>query len=750
MDIEEDKPYIEIGEQPLTYKFYLPTQPPDKEILFYKEKPKEQYWRREKVVSDLPDYFFKWNKDVTEDSQTTQWTGRTLTHLSKEDTENLIRLRDREIGRILNGIWFFNNGVPTYITGGHYFALTWAAMFDSLNTVEEKSIYGSYMRFQRDYCYFIEIIKTTPHASGGNACKPKKTGITMLQTLLFLADAITHKAGWYRMMSTSEEDAKKTNFRYLTYALEKLPPILTPEYTRNLGALHFENSDVASRRSSRKRTDAEFLDSHIETVPTVVNAFDSGKNKGVWIDEQSKIEIDTKNNITTLHNITLATVKQGFLRTGYIIYTHYVSERNNDSYKRAKTIFYDSFMKTIDPSTKKTKSELLAYAMFAQHGTFGACDKYGEPQKDIIWNEINANINSRKNDPAALLAYKRQYPTCLDDMWQEGAGEDAVFDNLRLGKQLHQITEDNDFGAYQYKEFNFSWTAQPEIDEIRGIYKFPAAPKTVFLTDDQKKKGEVGLFKWYMPEWTPKTFIEQNTQKIYRDAKGRLRPNPQCPFYASIDPTQYSNAKEVVVASKNAMQVFILPNAELDGLMNKKVTFKRLMVEYLHRPDSPRDTLMHVVQTILYFGCYVLVECNANWLYTRLKEWGFANFLIVVNKETGVLEPYKEYADQKPFTSQKSERGSADTIGEYVIAGRNHLADDINGIDNIPFIYSRDVLTQLMNFTPDNTRSYDAAVCYLIGLMGINTFLGWKQRQLDKTNKKADPVLRHFLLGVSN
>jgi hypothetical protein len=743
---QQEEKYIPVGE----HKFYLPPQPPKEEILFHNLPKKEQYWRRDYILKEMPLFFTSWHRDVIEDAKGTVYDGKTLVSLSREDTTTLITLRDREIRRIKDGIWFYNNGIPTYLTGGHYGVLMWGAMADSLNQVEEKSIYGSYMRFQRNYCYFIEICKVTPHASGGNVVKPKKTGITMLQSLLLLMDAITHRSAWYRMMSTTQDVAKKINFRYIAYALEKLPPILTPEYSRNLGAVHFENSDVSQRRSSKRRSDTEFLDSHIETVATVANAFDSGKNRCAWIDEESKIEIDKSNNVTTLHNITLPTVSQGFMRIGYVIYTHYVSEKNNDSFRRAKTIFYDSFLKTIDPGTKRTRSGLLAYAMFVQDGTFGACDKYGEPEVDKIWPVINAEVNARKNDAASLRSYKRQYPTCLDDMWQEGAGEASVFDNMRLGVQLHKITEEESFGHYPYMDFNFKWVAQPEIDEIKGVYKFPLPPIVVPVTDQDKRDQKPhGVFKWYMPHWTPKHFLDKALYKPIRDRKGKLIPNPQCPFYAAVDPTQYSQKKDVVTGSKNAIQVFVLPNAELDAFFNEKVTNKRLMVEYLHRPDSPRDTLMHVVQMIMYFGCYVLIECNANWLATRLKEWGFGNFLIVMNKDTGILEPYKEYAtDQKPFTSQKSENGGADTIGDYVAAGMNHLAEDINGVDNIPYIHSTEVITQLMNFDPMNTTQYDAGVCYLIGLLGINTFMGWRQRQTDKQNRGGNQAIRDFARGM--
>lgn len=308
--------------------------------------------------------------------------------------------------------------------------------------------------------------------------------------------------------------------------------------------------------------------------------------------------------------------------------------------------------------------------------------------------------------------------------------------------------EQESHADFSYTDFNFQWNSTPVIDEIRGIYNFPGKVKMAPVTHAEKMaQKEHGLWKWFMPEWTPQDFLLKHTNQMLRDKKGRLMPNPASPFYISIDPTNYSATKDVSVGSKNAMHVFLLPTMELDGLFNKKVSNKRLMVEYHHRAENPRDTLMHVVQTILYFGCYVLIECNAPWLRTRLKEWGLSNFIIEVNDETKVLEPYNEWTKQKPFTSQRSDRGGADTIGEYIAAGMMHI-NDYATIDNVEMLESVAVINDLITFEPENTRKYDSGVCYLIGLLGIETYLGWRQRNADKLKKAADPSLRQLAVGL--
>lgn len=729
-----DPQYVEVGE----HMFKLPPMPPKNEIFFHNLPRKEQYWRRSELIKDYPSFFFDWERGVEENAKSTRYEGRQLVALSKNDTIKLVEIRDREIERILHGVWFYNNGELTYLTGLHYGVLMWCKLFDCLNEVELGSEYGCYYWFQCIYAYFIEICRTTTVAKGGNVVKPKKTGITMFQELLMLMDAIVHRSANYAIMSTKEDDATSINMNYVLYAAKGLPEILKPEYRNNLSAIYFQDTGKGAKGSTKKRTDTDPLDTTIQTVPTVWNGFDGAKRRVCHVDEQSKIKLDKTYDLNTLHNNAIATVMQGLIRVGYVIYTHYVSDTNDKSFRIAKKIYYEGKLKTINPDTGMTKSELICLALTVYDGIFGGCDIYGFPDKIKIQNYVRATMSAKKDDPAALRSYRRQFPETEAMCWEEGAGEASLFDNYRLGIQLQNIRDDESVGVFPYVNFNFAWTQEPIIDEIRGRYEFPGKVKVIQVSHEERMKGkEGGRWKWYMPDFTPRDFLERYTNRLGKDRRGKLAPNPDTPFYMSIDPTNYSAAKDVAVASMNAFHVFILPNAELDGKFQKRVTNKRLMVEYHYRPDSPKDTLIHAVQTILYFGCCVLIECNAPWLATRLKEWGLGNFLIVLNKETGLLEPYAEWkqGEQKPFTSQRS--GASDTIGDYIAAGMNHLNDVEN--DNIDTLYSvgekgRDgVIQDLMNFEPENTRSYDSGVCYLIGLYGINAYLGWKQK--DKGRK---------------
>lgn len=65
--------------------------------------------------------------------------------------------REQEWDRRINGFWFYNNGVPTYITGLHYFYLTWWRIDIG---------YPSYRQSDRDFFYMWSYCEGDPKCFG--------------------------------------------------------------------------------------------------------------------------------------------------------------------------------------------------------------------------------------------------------------------------------------------------------------------------------------------------------------------------------------------------------------------------------------------------------------------------------------------------------------------------------------------------------------------------------------------------------
>ena len=81
-------------------EFKLPPKPKKKDILFSDLKKKDQKWTR----TELPDA------------------------ISEETAASHSKFINKEFDRRKEGVWFMNNGKPTYITGEHYYYLNWCKL----------------------------------------------------------------------------------------------------------------------------------------------------------------------------------------------------------------------------------------------------------------------------------------------------------------------------------------------------------------------------------------------------------------------------------------------------------------------------------------------------------------------------------------------------------------------------------------------------------------------------------------------
>ena len=752
-----DRLSIKVGE----HNFITPPIHKHEDILFHNLPTEKQFWKRQK---DFPKIFYDWHNEqhslgigVELDAKKTEYhpDSGILISLNKHDTTTLFGNKEddgiegfqtREYRRRTEGLWFYNNGELTYITGDHYGALQWYPMLGCENEVEPGSSYGQYYQFQRDVCYYFLICEETELAYGGLEVKPKKTGITQLVSSIGLNRALIKRQKNIRMMSITESVAKEINFRFIRYSLESIPPILMPSRSKqNEGEVVF-GAPNASRNPLKKRKEMNlsYLNNWLCTVPTGRTSFDSATNYLAIIDEFPKIKDSTYPK--ELFTATLVAVREGVKRKGTVFGLSYVPEITNRSFYEAN---YNSKLKTRQRDENgnqygKTKSELLAHCLTVQEGIFGCCDKYGKPDLDKIWKYINEETTKVKNDPQALQALKRQFPTSEQDAWGESSREDSLFDNVRLGQRRMELEEQESMGELPL-DFNLKYSQEPTKQKIGEKYDFKGNIILDLVTDEAKMKGaEHGKYKWYHKEWTPDWYLNKHINKLFVHQKNKLlAPNPHSPFFISIDPTSYKTKKYTGVGSLNAIQAFLMPDAELNANIGQNVSNYRLMIEYLYRQDNPKETLHDMIRLILFLGCYVQIECNMSTWAENLIEMGLGNFLLMLNKE-GALQPWNGSKDQMLFTSQK------ETIGQYVLAGAEHLAAPITpeGVDNIQYIDSIPVLTQLSQLKVEDTKEYDAAVAYLEGIMGMKALLGWRRADEERKKRTGDGSISTAFYGM--
>ena len=166
----------------------LPEQPNKSEILFSDLPEKEQKWSRLHVPRDLEAI-----KSMDE------WSEQ-----PKEFRQKYSPYIEKEFYRRQHGVWFMNNGVPTYITGAHYMMLQWSKI--------DASFYGQYLSFQRDLFIHAEACKIDSRCVGQLFVKCRRSGYTNISSAILLNEATQVKDKVLGIMSKTGKDAQENIF----------------------------------------------------------------------------------------------------------------------------------------------------------------------------------------------------------------------------------------------------------------------------------------------------------------------------------------------------------------------------------------------------------------------------------------------------------------------------------------------------------------------------------------------------------
>ncbi len=717
---------IQLGE----HAWQLPPEPKSaSEVLFSKELPRNQYWRR---LTDYPKFFTSW------DSETRLFAEHTITNdagelisLNKVDSKRLLFLRDQELRRRRLGVWMMNDGELTYLSGGHYFALQWGQLMGSVNERTGQP-YAEYREFQARFFYFLQMCKEDPECLGAYFLKPKKTGITQMLALDILDESTRLRGKWFGMMSkTLVPDCRDVNFGMYKHGFENLPNIMKPSIANENLTMMFFGNPVNNKNNNRKRRagtngNLDWLNTRITALPTKSNGFDGGMPFRAWTDEFPKYEDPYPEDLL---KPTSAAVKMQSQIIGKWWITSYTPEDDKKNKEQAEKVYYEAKLRTRDDRTKRTKNELYAYFINTLDSAKGSFDIYGKAdrKKTQIW--ISSEVAKLKDDKSALQSFHRVNPTSEDEAWRSGGAGGSTFDNIRLFARKFKIQEDQRVGKLLYKEYNLEWVPGGENLVV-----------PIEVTEDDQEKGKTGRFRFYRQDtWRQESLNEPVKRKLY-DAQGLLMPSETCRYVTSLDPTNYSLGRLVAQASKNSMWVFSLPDSEMNARFKSCVTGRHI-VEYLYRHNKPSDTLEDIKKIIYLFGSPIAIEGNMSWAITKLIEDGLQNFVLVRDSKTKAIVPYNPHQHQSMITTNKS--GDKGVMGQYITATQEYLGEPRNDdeFDNLENVDSEILIQDLMDFDADNTRKYDHAVGFMLGVQTMTNYVAYMTKMIGIRGNYSSEVM---------
>lgn len=700
---------ITIGE----HLYHLPPLPSDKrDILFIDEKPENAFWRRQ---TDYRDIWYQFIPHFTKLYQTATLYDQDerLISLDQKDSDYVIAIYEQEMQRRRNGVWFKNHDELTYLTGDHYFLLQWAKM-QRPDGVE----YADYREFQRNFFYLINMCWLFRYILGAFFSKPKKTGITnLLWSGYYLNKSTMTKNKNMAAMNLDQDICAKVFRDYFMYSFNGLPPAFKPmikSKSETKGSIIYGKLHTTSKKTRlTAQSDNGELNTSVFCVATKPKACDVAVMADVWVDEPPKIK-----DIGEIFRTNKESVKIQDVFNGRFWMTSYTPEEDTQSFREAREIFLQSKLRTITPhSTNQTASGLICWHIPAYAAWEGCFNKNGKCNEKEAMKRNQVQRNNAKGSIRGLQAITRQYANDEREAWAT-AGAGSVFDNMRLGELLADIEIDHrDNTENPYVDGKLEWTNALWESGLRNRRrKGEFCPvKFVPLTEEELAKGIKGRLRIYKN--IPIT--HQNAcLKNGRDEWNNLLPPANFIYFGGGDPTNYAAGSEVIEGSKNAYYTMSAPDEMLDALL-KKVSSKIILSEYYDRPELPDDAYEDLVKEIIFFGKLNIIEANAPYFATRLMEEGLGYYMIIKN-ENGILTTWERHMGlpHEPDKSYQLIRTTANAVNKEMLETIVRLIKNyierarVGEKDYGKTIAAERLLTQLMNFDPENTKLYDLVMAW--------------------------------------
>jgi len=142
----------------------LPAQPPKKEIAGHGRPDHLQLWER----IPMP-------KELSRIKSMDEWG-----EMPREFRQKFSSYIEEEFRRRRDGFWFYNAGVPTYITGRHYMMLQWTRMDIG---------HPSYLEFQRNIFLHLAACEADPRCIGQLYTKCRRSGYTNICSAVLVDEA---------------------------------------------------------------------------------------------------------------------------------------------------------------------------------------------------------------------------------------------------------------------------------------------------------------------------------------------------------------------------------------------------------------------------------------------------------------------------------------------------------------------------------------------------------------------------------
>ena len=672
----------------------LPQKP--KKVHKNSDTKSEQYWKEFEYPETLKKIksIFQWNEYP--DDFKSQW----------------VDYIEEEFDRREQGFWFYNNGVPTYITGTHYMYLQWTKIDVG---------HPDFREANRIFFIYWEASKADNRSFGMVYLKIRRSGFSFMSSAECVNTATLAKDARVGILSKTGSDSKKMFTDKVVPISSNYPFFFKPvqdgmDKPKTELAYRVPASKITKKNMSTSDSEeVSGLDTTIDWKNTDDNSYDGEKLLFLVHDESGKWI--KPNNILNNWRVTKTCLRLGSRIIGKCLMgsTSNALEKGGDNFKK---LYYDS-----DPGTRnangQTKSGLYSLFIPMEWNMEGFIDKYGAPvlttpEKPIkgingdtikkgaidYWND---EVSSLKNDADALNEYYRQFPRTESHAFRDES-KSSLFNLTKI---------------YQQMDYNDSLIKDRVLS--KGSFKWKDGvkdSKVVWVPDTRGR---------FLVSWVPNQTL-QNRVEIRNGVKF-----PGNEHLGAFGCDSYDISGTVGGGGSNGA-LHGLTKFHMDD-----APVSQFFLEYVARPQTAEIFFEDVLMACVFYGMPILAENNKPRLLYHFKNRGYRKFSINrPDKPSRALSKTEKELGGIPNSSEAIKQAHASSIETYI---EKNVGLDVEGVyrspDEMGSMYFSKTLQDWAKFDINNRTKFDASISSGLAIMAT-------QQHLYQTVKKETKISINF------
>ncbi len=643
----------------------LPKKPKKKDILFHDSPKAMQMWRRIPMPEELQRI-----------RSMDEWFEKPA-----EFRRKFSSYIEGEFVRRRNGVWFYNNGTPTYITGRHYMFLQWSKIDIG---------YPSYLAYQREIFIHMAACEADPRCIGQLYTKCRRSGYTNICASVLVDEATQVKDKLLGIQSKTGKDSQENIFMKKVVPIFKSYPFffkpIQDGTTNPRMELAFREPSKRITKNNKTSFKGDALNTIINWKNTTNNAYDGEKLHMLYLDEAGKWEKPVDIREAWRIERTCLIVGRRIVGKALVGSTVNPMDKGGSEYK---ALWEDSCPSERN-ANNRTKTGLYRIFIPAYEALEGFFDQYGnavfdDPDKAVLGIDgedidigsksyLRNERDSLKSDASELNEVVRQFPFTEEEAFRDSI-DGSIFN---IGKIYQQIDYNNNLFPSPVVRGNFMWKEKDK--------------EVVFSPDSN------GRFRL---AWQP----DSKSRNKYVEEYGKKKPGNAHMGCGGVDSYDLDSTVDGR-GSKGAMHLYNKFNME--GVSN---TF---VIEYASRPDLASIFYEDVLMCAFYYGYPLLVENNKYGIVRYFESRGYDGYLMDRPKHLGSASARVNVKTKGiPSNSQDVIQSHAQAIEAYI---HDHVGENAK-TGEIGQMYFNRTLEDWIGYKISNRTKFDLTISSGLALL---------------------------------